>query len=107
MTDSVLEAAPATANENRTKLQGSHIWYELMTTDPEGAKRFYEEVVPGLNIGDRLPGDQDYRMFGRSDGGSQWQFRLGHVRRVPAVATPQQGHAVRCTADFLAAEACR
>lgn len=69
MTDNVLEAAPATANENRTRLQGSHIWYELMTTDPDGVKRFYEAVVPGLNIGDRLPGDQDYRMINRSDGG--------------------------------------
>jgi hypothetical protein len=26
-------------------LQGSWIWYELMTTDPEGAKAFYEPVV--------------------------------------------------------------
>ena len=37
-------------------LQGSHIWYELMTTDPDGAKRFYEAIVPGLSIGDPLPG---------------------------------------------------
>jgi predicted enzyme related to lactoylglutathione lyase len=27
-------------------------------------------IVPGWAIGDRLPGDQDYRMIGRSDGGS-------------------------------------
>jgi uncharacterized protein len=26
-------------------LQGSWVWYELMTTDPEGAKAFYETVV--------------------------------------------------------------
>ncbi|MGX7951866.1 VOC family protein [Tsuneonella sp. HG249] len=26
-------------------LQGSWVWYELMTTDPEGAKAFYEPVV--------------------------------------------------------------
>ena len=51
-------------------LQGSHIWYELMTTDPEGATRFYEAVVPGLKFGERLPGDQDYRIINRSDGGS-------------------------------------
>ena len=50
-------------------LLGSHIWYELMTTDPVGAKRFYEAIAPGLAIGDRLPGDQDYRMINRSDGG--------------------------------------
>jgi predicted enzyme related to lactoylglutathione lyase len=51
-------------------LQGSHVWYELMTTDPGGAKRFYEAIVPGLTIGDRLPGDQDYRIINRSDNGS-------------------------------------
>lgn len=66
MTNTVMEAAPA----SRTKLQGSHIWYELMTTDPDGARRFYGAIVPGLTIGDRLPGDQDYRMINRSDGGS-------------------------------------
>ena len=69
MTDTVVDAAPSTARATGTKLQGSHIWYELMTTDPKGAKRFYETVIPGLTIGDRLPGDQDYRMINRSDGG--------------------------------------
>lgn len=69
MTDTVMEAAPTAANSNRTQLQGSHIWYELMTTDPDGARRFYEAVIPGLSLGDRLPGDQDYRMINRSDGG--------------------------------------
>jgi predicted enzyme related to lactoylglutathione lyase len=68
MTETI-EAGLATAEPSRTRLQGSHIWYELMTTDPEGAKRFYEAVVPGLGIGERLPGDQDYRMINRSDGG--------------------------------------
>lgn len=48
--------------------QGSHIWYELITPDPEGAKRFYDAVV-GWNIGPKLPGDMDYRMINRSDGG--------------------------------------
>ena len=70
MTDTVMETAPAAANENRAKLQGSHIWYELMTSDPEGAQGFYESVVPGLKFGERLPGDQDYRIINRSDGGS-------------------------------------
>lgn len=51
-------------------LQGSHIWYELMTTDPDRATRFYEAIVPGLKFGERLPGDQDYRIINRSDGGS-------------------------------------
>ncbi len=70
MGDSVIEAAPKTANENRTRLQGSHIWYELMTTDPDAAGRFYAAVVPGWSFGERMPGDQDYRMIERGDGGS-------------------------------------
>ena len=49
MTDTLAEAAPAIAD--RRKLQGSHIWYELMTTDPDGATRFYETIVPGLKFG--------------------------------------------------------
>ena len=67
MTDTLTEAAPATAD--RSKLQGSHIWYELMTPDPDGATAFYGAVVPGWSIGDPIGGDQDYRMINRSDGG--------------------------------------
>jgi predicted enzyme related to lactoylglutathione lyase len=69
MTDSVLEAAPATAHDTRTNVQGSHIWYELIIPDPEGAKAFYDSVV-GWDIGPKLPGDMDYRMIVRSDGGN-------------------------------------
>lgn len=47
---------------------GSFIWYELMTTDPAGAKRFYEDVV-GWTIGDPAPaGDVEYRMLGAPQG---------------------------------------
>jgi uncharacterized protein len=49
-------------------LQGSHVWYELITPDPDAAGQFYGAVT-GWKIGERLPGDQDYRMIGRSDGG--------------------------------------
>lgn len=70
MADTVAEKERTFANENGSRLQGSHIWYELMTTDPAGAGRFYEAIVPGLQFGSRLPGDQDYRMIGRSDGGN-------------------------------------
>ena len=65
--------APArvAANEaSQASAQGSHIWYELMSPDPDGSRAFYEAVVPGWSIGDRIPGDQDYRMIGRSDGGN-------------------------------------
>lgn len=53
--------------------QGSFIWYELMTTDANAAAKFYGDVV-GWRIADRAdpnaPGGRDYRMIGRSDGGS-------------------------------------
>ena len=49
-------------------LQGSNVWYELMTTDPDAATKFYGDVV-GWTISESIPGDQDYRMIGRSDGG--------------------------------------
>lgn len=49
-------------------LQGSQIWYELMTSDPDAAAKFYGAVV-GWTIGERGPGEQDYRIIGRSDGG--------------------------------------
>jgi hypothetical protein len=51
---------------------GSFIWYELMTTDADGAADFYGRVL-GWRIGPRpdpLPGGQDYRMIGRPDGGN-------------------------------------
>ena len=60
-----------TRDEAATKprpLQGSNVWYELMTTDPDGATKFYRDVV-GWTISESIPGDQDYRMIGRSDGG--------------------------------------
>lgn len=50
-----------------TNVHGEYIWYELMTTDPEGAKKFYDDVV-GWNIGDKPDGDMDYRMIGAGDG---------------------------------------
>jgi predicted enzyme related to lactoylglutathione lyase len=69
MTD-VTEAPPrAAANAEARPLQGSHVWYELMTADPDGATKFYGAVVPGWTIGAPIGGDQDYRMIGRSDGG--------------------------------------
>lgn len=68
----VTDAPPAAAatEERRMSAQGSHIWYELITSSPLGAKAFYEAVVPGWSIGERNPGDIDYRMIGRSDGGN-------------------------------------
>lgn len=48
---------------------GSFIWYELMTPDPDGAKRFYDAVV-GWTIEAQSSGELDYRMITRSDGGN-------------------------------------
>lgn len=56
-------------NETTT---GRFIWYELMTSDADAAARFYGAVV-GWKIAehaDPQAGGQDYRMIGRSDGGS-------------------------------------
>jgi predicted enzyme related to lactoylglutathione lyase len=65
--------APARVAANEDGLasaQGSHIWYELMTADPDGATSFYEAVVSGWKIDQPIGGDQDYRMIERGDGGS-------------------------------------
>ena len=47
--------------------RGAFIWYELLTTDIAGAKRFYDSVV-GWNVADKSEFPNDYRMIGRSDG---------------------------------------
>ena len=48
-------------------LQGSWIWYELMTPDPDGSKVFYDAVV-GWNIDAKPTGEMDYRMIVHPDG---------------------------------------
>ena len=50
--------------------KGDFIWYELMTDDADGAKRFYDDVV-GWTVGAEASGDSDmdYRMIARGDGG--------------------------------------
>jgi uncharacterized protein len=51
---------------------GSFIWYELMTTDPEGAAAFYEPIIGWKVAGHSEPGNaMDYRMLVRSDGSFQ------------------------------------
>ena len=69
MTDVTEAPQRAAANSEARPLQGSHIWYELMTADSDGATKFYGAVVPGWSIGEPIGGDQDYRMIDRSDGG--------------------------------------
>jgi predicted enzyme related to lactoylglutathione lyase len=66
MTDVQVQDAPTATTGDET---GGFIWYELMTTDPEAAKSFYEEVV-GWSIGEPMIGPVEYRMIARSDGGN-------------------------------------
>jgi predicted enzyme related to lactoylglutathione lyase len=51
---------------------GSFVWYELMTTDPDAAARFYGAVVGWKIARDAGPaaGPVDYRHIQRSDGGN-------------------------------------
>lgn len=49
---------------------GSFIWYELMTTDPDAAVRFYEPIVGWKVQAHSAPGaEMDYRILVRGDGG--------------------------------------
>ena len=52
-----------------TNPHGDFIWYELMTPDPDGAKRFYDAVV-GWDIEAAPSGGMDYRMIAIPDGGN-------------------------------------
>ncbi len=56
---------------------GTPIWYELMTPDPDGAKRFYEAVV-GWSVGEPPPGPVDYRMISAPDGQVAGMLHLSH-----------------------------
>ncbi|HOB12878.1 MAG TPA: VOC family protein [Novosphingobium sp.] len=51
-----------------TTLQGSWIWYELMTPDPAGSKAFYEAVV-GWTITPGSAQTNDYGFIANADGG--------------------------------------
>lgn len=49
-------------------LQGSWVWYELITADPEGAKAFYETVV-GWSMTTGAGDDNNYGFITGPDGG--------------------------------------
>ena len=50
-----------------TNPQGTPIWYELLTPDPDASKRFYDDVI-GWTIEARPSGEMDYRMIDTGDG---------------------------------------
>jgi uncharacterized protein len=56
-----------------TTLQGSWIWYELMTPDVAGAKAFYEAVV-GWSFIDPAPHTNGYGFIANADGGMTGGF---------------------------------
>jgi hypothetical protein len=68
MTDTSTETSPASADAGCGKAHGSHIWYELITPDPDGAKAFYDAIV-GWDVEAKPAGEMDYRMINRSGGG--------------------------------------
>src|SRR5215213_6323991 len=57
--------------QDNSSPRGTFIWYELMSPDPAASKAFYDAVI-GWNIDAQsaMPGDLDYRMIKRSDGGN-------------------------------------
>src|SRR5690606_29985638 len=61
--------APVQSTEPRRNPHGSHIWYELLTTDAEAAKRFYEAIVSGWTVGAPSPDHMGYRQIGVDGGG--------------------------------------
>jgi hypothetical protein len=69
MTDVRTEDAPAMSEQDQAgpNRVGDFIWYELMTSDPDGAKAFYDAVV-GWTIDPASSFPNGYRMIGRSDG---------------------------------------
>ena len=68
MSDVRTEATTASDADGRRNPHGSHIWYELLTTDAEGAKAFYEAVVPGWRFGPPSPEHKGYREINAPDG---------------------------------------
>ena len=56
--------------------EGTPIWYELMTGDPDASKAFYDNVI-GWTIEARPSGPMDYRMIDSGSGG-----QVGGVMRL-------------------------
>ncbi|HEX8840571.1 MAG TPA: VOC family protein [Sphingomicrobium sp.] len=68
MTDVRTESAPTLEWSETEPSSGGFIWYELMTTDADAAKEFYDAVV-GWDVGPAAEEFKGYRMINRSDGG--------------------------------------
>jgi predicted enzyme related to lactoylglutathione lyase len=66
MTD--VRDAPTTQRAEERPKTGGYIWYELMTSDAEAAKDFYDALI-GWNVQKGPDEYGTYRVIGRSDGG--------------------------------------
>lgn len=62
-----------------TNPEGTPIWYELMTADPEASKAFYDDVI-GWTVEAQPSGEMDYRMIDSGSGGGA----VGGVMRLTA-----------------------
>lgn len=63
-------------------LQGSWVWYELMSPDPEGSKAFYEPVVGWAMTTGHGENNTDYGFISNPDGGM-----TGGLLRLPKEMT--------------------
>jgi len=68
-----------TMSESPTKQVGAFSWNELMTTDVQGAKAFYGELL-GWGMQDIKPGDMDYTMVKLGD------REIGGIMAIPEEA---------------------
>lgn len=75
--------------------QGDFIWYELMTSDAEGAREFYSAVV-GWDIEEKSDAPMDYRMISASDGPV--------AGLMPLTAEMQSGGARSCWMGYIAVD---
>jgi uncharacterized protein len=69
MSDVRETSAPAQTYRSDEQQTGDFIWYELLTTDADGAKAFYDAVV-GWTVETQSQLPNGYRIIGRSDGKS-------------------------------------
>ena len=60
-----------------TNPEGTPIWYELMTADPDASKAFYDDVI-GWTVEAKPSGEMDYRMIDSGSGGGM----VGGVMRL-------------------------
>jgi predicted enzyme related to lactoylglutathione lyase len=67
MSDVRTQDAPTQHNRTGPNPTGDFIWYELMTTDADGAKAFYDALV-GWEFGEGSAEYNGYRMINTSDG---------------------------------------